>query len=188
MIKRLKILLTIIISLTFGVNAFALDVVTDLKEPDGEVALNEELRKLDVERKNNDTDISTNVASIATNAAAILVNEGNIATNTALISGGKTAKGYVTFDGTDSNPITPDGSFNVTGTINKTGTGTYIISWDTDFANTTYCVVATFYNAGGFIGGGISSKATDSCTIISKTYDGSAVDAGTIDVVAFGDQ
>jgi len=176
--KALKILFVIILFWTFSVTTFALDVVIDLQEEDGEMALNEELRKLDVERKGNDTDIVSNSTDITTNTASI-------AANTASIAATQSIKAWVTFDGAGANGAkTPQDSYNVTG-VSKTSTGIYVITWDTNFDGTTYCVVANTSQTAGQVA--ITTRATGTCTI-TATQDGAEVKDAVITLMAIGDQ
>lgn len=50
-------------------------------------------------------------------------------------------KAWVNFDGTDSDPITPNASFNVTN-VTKTATGDYTVNFTNAFSNTNYVCAA----------------------------------------------
>ena len=57
-------------------------------------------------------------------------------------------KGWINFNGTGT--IAINDSFNVT-SITDNGTGDYIITWNTDFANANYCVVGMTGGAAGTV-------------------------------------
>ncbi len=96
-------------------------------------------------------------------------------------------KGWVRFDGTGVPAI--DDSYNVSGTITDDGTGKYTITWDTDFADTNYCIVGT---ANGDTGVPktviISGIAAGTTSIYVLDVDGANIDATIICVMVMGTQ
>lgn len=85
---------------------------------------------------------------------------------------------------------TLDANYNVSGIVDD-GVGVITVTWDTDFANTDYAVIATAESAGQvtttFIGQ--SSKAVGSVGVqINRTDTGAAIDPTSLSVVAFGTQ
>ena len=108
------------------------------------------------------------------------------------------AKAWVKFDGTGATgATTTDAEHNISG-VNKDSTGTYTISWDTDFSSADYSVQATvMYKAdsgNAFLVVNIVSMAAGSVTIkmrnISNAAGGAsndAQDSAIICVTAFGD-
>lgn len=112
------------------------------------------------------------------------------------------AKAWVNFDGT---AVTTDltgvrDSFNVTSVIDN-GTGDFTVTWDTDFANTDYCLActSTATNLGSVTRGGlfvgprdaadISVGSVDIFTVIGSTgsADGQAVDRDLVMIAAYGE-
>lgn len=96
-------------------------------------------------------------------------------------------KGWVQFNGTGT--IAIQDSYNVT-SITDNGTGLYTITWDTDFSNDDYAVVA-IGGVGGDLGPGdtlINAVAAGSCQVRTYASDNSARDGSIISVIAIGDQ
>ncbi len=89
-------------------------------------------------------------------------------------------KAWATFAGTGS----VQDSFNVT-SVNKDSTGTYTITWATDFTNSTYCVIGIPNNSAAACN--LLSRATGSCAIESRNASGTLTDAA-LNVMAIGDQ
>ena len=84
--------------------------------------------------------------------------------------------------------ITVNDNYNVSG-VTRQGSGHYRITWDTAFANTNYCVVATVDTAVGTLVACIFAQATTYVdikiwNILSAVYDG----AISLHVMAIGDQ
>lgn len=93
-------------------------------------------------------------------------------------------KGWVRFDGdVGVGAISPDDSFNIT-SVAKNSEGNYTITWDTDFANANYCVVASSSVFHTLVG------TPTTGTVVILTFDGDRVaqDAAFIHVMAIGDQ
>jgi hypothetical protein len=93
------------------------------------------------------------------------------------------AKAWVKFDGTSSDPITNDASYNCDATTDV-GTGNYRVNWTTDFSSADYSTVAltgNFHSVNGAIAAG---------SIDVASYDGShsAADTNRCFAAAFGDQ
>lgn len=103
-------------------------------------------------------------------------------------AGGETVKGWIRFNGTGA--VSINDSFNTSGLADN-GTGLYTISWDTDFANTSYAVVsgdsidATSNRA--VRGLHTLSMAVGSCAINTVTSTGNE-DHELISIAAYGDQ
>lgn len=101
-------------------------------------------------------------------------------------------KAWVVFDGSAAvGTITADDSFNIT-SVTKASTGTYTITWATDFANTNYCVVITSVynseeNAGPIFQ--ITKSVGSMALITTKTTNAAIVtDFDQINIMAIGDQ
>ena len=93
-------------------------------------------------------------------------------------------KAWVTFDGTAAHPITPDASFNIDGTITKTGTGDYTISFDRDFADVNYAAYGTAIQT--YVGlQGAASKLVGSCRIETRDGSANAVQDSAVVTVSF---
>jgi len=80
---------------------------------------------------------------------------------------------------------TTRGSYNVAST-GKDSTGIYTITWDTDFADTNYSVVATIVSANAF-SATVHTKAVGSCKVTCRNMAGTLTDL-LFDVIAFGTQ
>lgn len=87
---------------------------------------------------------------------------------------------------------TVNGSFNVTGVTRDALTGDYTVTWDTDFADTNYCVVAT---ASDDLGAGVQnlvvivqSKTAGTATMRVTTTLNVGADPDNLYVMAIGDQ
>jgi len=94
-------------------------------------------------------------------------------------------KAWINFNGTGT--IAERDSYNVSG-ITDDGTGKYTITWDTDFANANYCVIATCgTNASRVIT--ISSQAAGSVSVaIHVSTTATLADQEIICVMAIGAQ
>lgn len=90
-------------------------------------------------------------------------------------------KGWCSFNGTGV--IAIKSSYNVSG-ITDNGTGDYTVSWDTDFADTNYCVVANSNGRETQLG----TKAAGSIQILTRGSSGGAIDTSEISVIAIGSQ
>lgn len=98
-------------------------------------------------------------------------------------SSDKPIKGWVNFNGTGA-PAIRD-SYNVSGAITDNGTGDYTITWDTDFADVNYCVIAmAAYTGGDMVNVSISAQAVGSIRIICHNSAGAAVDPAIVCVMA----
>jgi hypothetical protein len=99
------------------------------------------------------------------------------------------AKAVVRFDGTGASPITKDFGYNISGTITKSSTGVYVISWTTSFSSSTaYGVTVTCGGATDPLYGSATSYATGSVTIKTVNSEGTVTDPAFVVVTAFGDQ
>lgn len=90
-------------------------------------------------------------------------------------------KAWIQFDGTGT--IAIQDSFNVSG-IGDDGTGDYLVSWETNFANDDYSVVVasnTFEQT-------IRSLAAGNVAIETSNAAGAALDAALVFAIAIGDQ
>lgn len=92
-------------------------------------------------------------------------------------------KAWISFDGTGT--ISINDSYNVS-SITDNGTGDYTITWDTDFADTNYCVVGSEISA-ATRGVSFSNIATGSVSVHVFNSSGAAVD-GHVSVMAIGAQ
>ena len=105
-------------------------------------------------------------------------------------------KGWVVFDGTDSNPITKADGHNISGTITKNSTGDYTISWTTDFGDADYVITGSVrYNTSGgvahqhiSVANVASNPAAGSVRINTVDKDGTKVDCEMVCVEAIGNQ
>lgn len=88
-------------------------------------------------------------------------------------------KGWCSFTGTGT-PAIRD-SLNVSG-LTDNGTGDYTVTWDTDFADTTYCVVVS----SSAFATKIQSVAAGSVRVETFNSAGSNEDAGYVSVMAIG--
>jgi len=106
-----------------------------------------------------------------------------------IISNDAIMKGWINFNGTGT--IATRDSFNVT-SIFDNGVGDYTINWDTDFANTNYCITATVTSeaAPGFRIASIKNGTVAVGSVGILVFDDAGVlrDADTICVQAIGDQ
>ncbi len=99
-------------------------------------------------------------------------------------------KGWVTFPGTGANGAkTPSSSYNCAG-VNKDATGTYTISWTTDFGSTNYCTVGTTNSqAGGMAVVSIETRNVGSTVIHTNQQSSAAlVDPDEVHLIAIGAQ
>jgi len=95
-------------------------------------------------------------------------------------------KGWVRFDGTGD--CTPADSFNVS-SVTDNGTGDYTINWDTDFANTNYCVVGSANRSTNYSAClQPDTFAVGSVRVFCVAGDNSKVDCDVVCVMAIGDQ
>lgn len=94
-------------------------------------------------------------------------------------------KGWANVKGSDGSD---NGSYNVSATA-RSSAGVFVITWDTDFANTNYAVVATQFHATILQNLRISAKATGSVTItVNNKSSGAAEDPTELCVMAIGTQ
>lgn len=97
-------------------------------------------------------------------------------------------KGWINFDGTGT--IAINDSFNVS-SITDEGTGSYTITWDTDFANAYYSTAGMAgYADGTEVDVVFSSrtKAVGSCRITCADTNGANRDRSDTNLIAIGDQ
>ena len=92
--------------------------------------------------------------------------------------------GYVTFDGTDAS-IKGTG-LNITSVV-RNSAGVYTITWDTDFSDANYTVVASAFNASGATRiAGPNTYLAGSVKIEVVNTAGTKSDAAIINVIAIG--
>lgn len=82
-------------------------------------------------------------------------------------------------------PVKVD-DFNVSG-VTRTSAGLFVISWDTDFANANYCVVATARNADNAYAF-VTAVTAGTTTIQVKDHNGNATDPTAFYVTVIGAQ
>ena len=102
---------------------------------------------------------------------------------------GSTLVSWVVFDGTASDPITPDAHLNVDGNITKNATGDYTINWDTNYGSANYCIIATAKCIAGSSQSlaGVDAKATGSADIsVTNPADANGSDVSHVFVFAIG--
>lgn len=101
------------------------------------------------------------------------------------------AKATVHFDGTGSHPITPNNSYNISGTITKNGTGDYTITLSNAMSDANFVVLASGRRASGAseVDGEIQAWATSTTTIDVRTSQSNTnvADWDIISVSVFGD-
>lgn len=106
-------------------------------------------------------------------------------TDTNTLTKGNIVKAWVNFNGSTG---VINGSYNVSSTF-RSSTGKYTINWDTNFANTNYCVVASADEGGG---NGLwvtpFSLTVGSAQIDARNVVNDPADAGKVYVIAMGDQ
>ena len=118
----------------------------------------------------------------------VIVEVGNVIIATDLsvdgnISHSSVAKAWCRIVVTAGTPAL-SGSFNVS-SVTDTGTGQATPVWDTDFASTSYAVVATIGSGSNRIAV-VGSQAVGSATIVCRDDAGTATDPGQYFVIAFG--
>ena len=94
-------------------------------------------------------------------------------------------KAWISMDGTGT--VSINDSFNVSGIVDN-GVGLYTITWDTDFANTNYVVVATCDSTADVRIAQVVSKAVGSVQINVIDNGGTSRDTDDLMVMAIGDQ
>ena len=77
-------------------------------------------------------------------------------------------KAWVTFDGTAASPITPSAGYNVSSSVLKLATGSYVVQWNPTMSSTAYAVIMS--------GGGTNSFST------IKIKDGSTIGTATVSI------
>ena len=94
------------------------------------------------------------------------------------------ADAWATFGGASATPDADRlrGSFNISGIV-RNGNGNYTVSFANDMPNTNYCVVATTASHSEMVT--TASKQVGSFGIISLDSNGSAIDAGNVDIAVF---
>lgn len=90
---------------------------------------------------------------------------------------------WVYFNGADG---TIYDDYDVTA-VGNTGTGTFSITWDTDFTNVNYSIVMSGTDQNGTIVG-ITSKGTGSCDGFSMLHEGTLRNDTKLNAIAFGDK
>jgi hypothetical protein len=100
------------------------------------------------------------------------------------------AKAWVSFDGTSSNPITPNSSYNTAATVVKNATGLFTVTFTVPFSSANYCVIISSKTTGSS-GAGLTqqvSKLAGSYQFYTTDASGSAADSAAVDLVFFGAQ
>jgi hypothetical protein len=134
---------------------------------------------------------------VALNAAASQAEQETATSTTVYVSPGRqqyhpsAAKGWINFNGTGTVAIRS--SYNVT-SLTDNGTGDYTVTWDIDFSNANYAIIATVGRgagaATGFFAlapdGADSAAGTTRIRTIDTTFN--LADASWVSVVVFGDQ
>jgi len=123
-------------------------------------------------------------------AAQVLTSNGAGAAPTfqdAAAPAGETAKGWVAYDQTGTPAILD--SFNVT-SVSDDGTGLFTVTWETDFASTSYAVVNDgFVTAGTYIWSVTTAVAVGTVSVqCGRHSDNGVLDCDIASVVAFGAQ
>lgn len=101
------------------------------------------------------------------------------------------AKVWCVFNGASPDPITPDASYGVSGTIAKGTTGTYTITFSKEFSSANYAVVYQAWDDTVGVGCSIDLDTKNVGSLVIKVYrenTGTLTDAEQISVVIFGDQ
>lgn len=99
------------------------------------------------------------------------------------IGGGETAKCWVNFNGTTA---TIRDHYNVA-SVSNDGTGQYTITWDTDFASTSYVITGTGYSSASIFYVR-SAIAVGSVPVNTKGDNGTLYNSAYVYAAAFGDQ
>jgi hypothetical protein len=106
------------------------------------------------------------------------------------IAGDFIVKGWVNFDGVTFSSPGRD-NYNVT-SLTDNGTGDYTITWATDFANVNYVVVGTVEKTGAIPLmvnlNSTAGQAVGTTKVLVESTADSGVDAGTVCILAIGDQ
>ena len=103
-----------------------------------------------------------------------------------------TAKAYVKFNGSSSNPITPYVSYGISGNITKNGTGDYSMTFVTAFSTAHYTFMSGLTGSQAYLLNAVQSDANSDQT--ATTFRGkTSNDSGTpVDIIVsltfFGDQ
>ncbi len=103
--------------------------------------------------------------------------------DTSVSSADEKIKAWIQFNG--SGTVAIQDSFNVSGLVDDGGTGTYTISWDTDFANNDYAIIGSA-NLNSFVT--INTVVVGSTQIEVRDSAGVLADATIITLIAIGDQ
>lgn len=106
---------------------------------------------------------------------------------TATVSSQQIIKGWINFNGTGT--IAINDSYNVT-SITDNGTGDYTVTWDTDFANANYAVVATCIDNGANQARIVSTQviAVGTVSVVVNDNSDTDQDVSYVGVIAIGDQ
>lgn len=95
-------------------------------------------------------------------------------------------KAWVVFNGTSANPITPDASYGISGTITKHGTGSYTVTFATAFTSaTSYGVAGMATNRFVEIESS-GNKTASSCRIGVRGDSGALGDSTVVTVMFYG--
>ena len=143
----LKLFSVLILILSFCVNSYSaeIEIISEFSDETLPVQ-NENIRQLNNDFLDLETTAATITANVNINIASITTVEATTTTIRAdvnALAGAQSIDAWVRFDGTAGvGAITPDDSYNVSA-VSKSDTGIYTITWDTDFANTNYCLVGT---------------------------------------------
>jgi hypothetical protein len=110
-------------------------------------------------------------------------------TDTTIAAFGGVIKAWVNFDGDDGSI---NDSYNVT-SVSRSALGTYVITWDTNFADANYVIVgfvADSVNSAGVVcnNGSDAPLAAGTAQITTNRVDGPAADYNLVCVMAIGTQ
>ncbi len=93
-------------------------------------------------------------------------------------------KASVRFNGDDG---TFSNGFNISSVV-RNSVGNYTVTWDTNFANTDYAVVATCGELANTGFASIFAASVSSCSISTRQHESTLADYDIISVIAIGDQ
>lgn len=133
------------------------------------------------------------VFTCAVTLPALTVLAGTPLANTAYAQ--SIVKGWVVFDGSATNPITPVQSYNITAPIWKNAAGNYTITWDRDFTCSRYVITGMAKrDDAGTVGANIelfacaTAMTVGEVHIVTTNAGGALVDCNIVCVAAFGPQ
>ncbi len=98
-------------------------------------------------------------------------------------------RAMVHFDGRATGTVTPIASYNITSVV-RNSAGNWTITWDTDFADENYIVMAQHKcdDSDGRLSLRVYSQAAGNCVITAHDANNSAVDVDFVQIVAIGIQ